>query len=130
MALAALTLFAVIAFATRWYLDVRDTTSIETIVRRFNQEAYKERGKDEHSNGPPLTTQEILNFLRTDDKCNGNASDQHASIFKRIVRTKRIPNNVVFKLAASERNPDGTLRWRVVMDVIEGYSGHRVVIKK
>ena len=79
---------------------------------------------------PPLTPEQVIAYLDSDEEIVTQAPPPVAAIFRRIVRTKRIPNSVEFDFISLTRgnNPD-VAAWLVGMEIMDKDARYRINIR-
>jgi len=125
--IVAITFVAFSVMLIQWYLVLQNSKPIDTVIQQFNEEIRVRHSKIT-LNEPALTTSRVLEFLASNDKYLNDAPPYYAAVFRGITKTKRIPNNTTFKFLPMGTSEDGTPRFGVAMDVINGYAGYTVIV--
>ena len=129
-----LVLVAVVAVsivAWIWIDEIRNSMPISVAVEGFNA-ANQSRYDSVVDDGLPiLTPDQVLAFLQSDDEIVKSAPPRYKAIFEKIVRTKRIPNNVRFDFISLIDSPSSNEvdAWLVGMEVNERSGGYRMNIR-
>jgi hypothetical protein len=125
MLLLAITITAIGMVAAQWYIEIRNSQPIGAAVEAFNKKHAAEYARVVPDGKPPLSAEQVIEFLKSDDEIITEARTEVSTIFRRIVNTKRIPNNVVFDFL-----PCSGQRWLVGMEIMDENARYRINIRE
>lgn len=133
--LRALLLFvlltAVAVVSTQWYLRIRNSRPIYVAVESFNNQHMERYDQVVGDGRPPLTPEQVIAYLNSDEEIITQAPPRVAAFFRRIVRTKRIPNSVEFDfIPLTTSNKPGVAAWLVGMEIMDENARYRINIRK
>lgn len=130
LVLAALVAVSLVAWI--WIDEMLNSKPISVAVEGFNA-ANQSRYDSVVDDGLPiLTPDQVIAFLQSNDEIVTNAPPHYKAIFEKIVRTRRIPNNVRFDFISlvDSLSSNEVDAWLVGMEVNERSGGYRMNIRK
>ena len=119
-------LVAVSVVGTQRYLEFRDSRPLETAIKQFstvNRARYNERVGDGND---PLTPEQVIAFLESNDTIVTGAPARYREVFRRIIKTRRVPNNADFDFIGWRSGPG----WLIGLEISEEGGGYRMNIRK
>lgn len=114
---------------SRWYLEVRNSRPLEAAVEAYNTRHLLLYNEVVADGNPPLTIEQVIDYLQSDEEIITQAPAPVAAIFKRIVKTKRLPNSVDFDFVPLSGN-SGLEAWLVGMEIMDKDARYRINIRK
>ena len=105
-----------------------NSTPIEVVVENFNNQKLYQYNQVVGDGRPPLTPEEVIEYLDSDEEIVTQSPARVKSIFRQIVKTNRIPNSVKFDFMSSSTN--GRIRaWLVGMRIMDEDAQYRINIR-
>jgi len=117
--LIVLTLLAISIVGIQSYIEFQNSTPLELAVKKFNVRVMERYANAANSSWPLLTSDDVIEHLQSNDKMVTEAPPIYASIFQRIVKTKRVPKRLNFNVAPMSTVFQGSVvnSWSILMEM-------------